>query len=214
MKTHLFLIMIFASNVSWAQCEDSLQINANNFLGYGKESDKIKKIATIKDLPSHVDINGVANGKGVYVGKYLFVNRNNKWEVFRRDEGNTYREFKTEQNSILVTTDEKIFVKRQENGQLTIRRNNADEAYQSELALKVIDGQIQIKPIDQPVAAVVNYVSDPSKVSAKESIDVNMKKPNQKVEISCLKANSNLENANSNRLNKVPQRSSSNDGQQ
>lgn len=176
------------------QCSgtEPITFRVNRFLGYEQSAMMMRPLVQVVRLPQSISSEGVVSRRGVKVGRYLFVYRESRgqgeWERYRQNDQGGYNPFVSAENSIRVTTDESIFVKKEDGHELSIRRNSGDESLQTEIRLRLSDDKIEV--IDRMGAqprglAQVNLgVED---VSSKNTIDIDLTKkgPITKSEINC-----------------------------
>lgn len=170
---------------------DPITFRVNRFLGYGEAANTVRPLIEAIRLPQSIPSEGVVSRRGIKVGRYLFVYReyqgNGVWERYRQNDQGGYNPFASNQNSIRVTTDESIFVKKEDGRELSIRRNVNDESLQSEIRVRVSGDKIEV--IDRlsssaRILGQANLGKDQTSTSNKIDIDLNNKQA-AAVQIDC-----------------------------
>jgi hypothetical protein len=175
------LNFIFAVQAHAQSCTgtDSITFRVNRFMGYGEAANTIRPLIQAIRLPQNISSEGVISRRGIKVGRYLFVYREyqgqGKWERYRQNDQGGYNPFVSDQNSIRVTTDESIFVKKEDGRELSIRRNSSDESLQAEIRVRVSEDKIEvIDRLRSPAQVLAQANFGASTVSEVNQIDVNL----------------------------------------
>lgn len=172
-------------------------VNSNKFLGSGQNAENPRPLFAVLPLPNSIAEQDVVNSMSIQVGRYLFVpKKDGSWTRYRQDDPvcslaqagqcspmGAYRLFDSTQNSIKVTTDANIYVKKEEHNTLSIRRNSSSEDLTPEIkvrvgtdSIEVLDGKkrnvklAQVDFVTRPIGLSNNSVA----VDLNKSLEANL----------------------------------------